>query len=51
MSMKEFLGHDVLMTVDPGGDAGPIIVRQHSLDPPAVDTKVHIEVIGTGVAL
>lgn len=47
----EFLGHDVLLTVDPGGNADPIIVRQHSLDPPAVDTKVHIEVIGSGVAL
>ncbi|OBI84812.1 ABC transporter ATP-binding protein [Mycobacterium sp. E740] len=47
----EFLGHDVLLTVDPAGGADPIVVRQHSLDPPAVDTKVHIEVIGSGVAL
>ncbi|OBF92216.1 sugar ABC transporter [Mycobacterium sp. 852002-51152_SCH6134967] len=47
----EFLGHDVLLTVDPAGDADPIIVRQHSLDPPQVDTKVHIQVVGSGVAL
>lgn len=47
----EFLGHDVLMTVDPAGDADPIIVRQHSLDPPQVDAKVHIRVVGSGVAL
>nr|WP_090338946.1 ABC transporter ATP-binding protein [Mycolicibacterium malmesburyense] len=47
----EFLGHDVLLTVDPAGDAEPIIVRQHSLEPPAVDAKVHIRVLGSGVAL
>ncbi|BBY43261.1 ABC transporter ATP-binding protein [Mycolicibacterium celeriflavum] len=47
----EFLGHDVLLTVDPAGNADPFIVRQHSLDPPPVDAKVHIEVIGSGVAL
>ncbi|SEH86005.1 iron(III) transport system ATP-binding protein [Mycolicibacterium rutilum] len=47
----EFLGHDVLLTVDPGGDTGPIIVRQHSLNPPPVDAKVHIDVAGSGVAL
>ncbi|ULN44857.1 ABC transporter ATP-binding protein (plasmid) [Mycolicibacterium crocinum] len=44
----EFLGHDVLLTVDPAGDAGPITVRQNSLDPPPVDTKVRIEVRGSG---
>ncbi len=47
----EFLGHDVLLTVDPDGDTGPIIVRQHSLDPPHVDAKVRIQVVGSGVAL
>ncbi|KUI39954.1 sugar ABC transporter [Mycobacterium sp. GA-1199] len=47
----EFLGHDVLLTVDPGGEADPIIVRQHSLDPPQVDAKVRIQVLGSGVAL
>ena len=47
----EFLGHDVLLTIDPTGDTAPITVRQHSVSPPQVDTKVHIEVIGTGVFL
>ena len=31
----EFLGHDVLLTIDPAGDAAPIIVRQHSVEPAA----------------
>ena len=39
---SEFRGHDVLLTVDLGGDAAPITVRQHSVDPPAVDAKVRI---------
>jgi iron(III) transport system ATP-binding protein len=47
----EFLGHDVLLTIDPAGDIAPIVVRQHSLDPPAVDAKVRIDVIGNGVVL
>ena len=47
----EFLGHDVLLTIDPAGDVAPIIVRQHSLDPPPIDAKVRIEVIGNGVVL
>jgi iron(III) transport system ATP-binding protein len=47
----EFLGHDVLLTIDPAGDAAPIIVRQHSLNPPAIDAKVRLEVVGAGVAL
>jgi iron(III) transport system ATP-binding protein len=47
----EFLGHDVLLTIDPAGDAAPIVVRQHSLNPPPIDTKVRIEVVGSGVAL
>ncbi|GFG49794.1 ABC transporter ATP-binding protein [Mycolicibacterium agri] len=47
----EFLGHDVLLTIDPAGDNGLIVVRQHSLNHPTVDAKVHIEVIGSGVAL
>ena len=45
----EFLGSDVLLTIDPAGDAAPIIVRQHSINPPPVDTKVHIDVVGSGV--
>jgi iron(III) transport system ATP-binding protein len=47
----EFLGHDVLLTIDPAGDAAPLIVRQHSLDPPPIDAKVRIEVVGNGVVL
>ena len=47
----EFLGHDVLLTIDPDADIAPIIVRQHSLDPPSLDAKVRIEVIGNGVVL
>ena len=47
----EFLGHDVLLTIDPANDIAPIIVRQHSLDPPPIDAKVRIDVIGNGVVL
>jgi iron(III) transport system ATP-binding protein len=47
----EFLGHDVLLTIDPAGDAAPLIVRQHSLNPPPVDAKVRIEVVGSGIVL
>ena len=47
----EFLGHDVLLTIDPAGDAAPIIVRQHSLNPPPIDAKVRIEVVGAGIVL
>jgi iron(III) transport system ATP-binding protein len=47
----EFLGHDVLLTIDPAGDTAPIIVRQHSLNPPAIDAKVRLEVVGYGVVL
>ncbi|KUI28197.1 sugar ABC transporter [Mycobacterium sp. IS-1496] len=47
----EFLGHDVLLTIDPAGDAAPIVVRQHSLSPPPVDAKVRIEVVGHGAVL
>ncbi len=47
----EFLGHDVLLTIEPAGDIAPIIVRQHSLNPPPIDAKVRIKVLGSGVAL
>jgi iron(III) transport system ATP-binding protein len=47
----EFLGHDVLLTIDPAGAADPIVVRQHSLNPPACDAKVRIDVRGAGTAL
>ena len=51
VSAVEFLGHDVLLTIDPAGESEPIIVRQHSLDPPPIDAKVRIEVVGTGVVI
>jgi iron(III) transport system ATP-binding protein len=47
----EFLGHDVMLTIDPAGAIAPIIVRQHSLEPPSIDAKVRIEVVGDGVVL
>ena len=45
----EFRGHDVLLVVDPGGHGAPITVRQRSIDPPAVDAKVRVDVVGTAV--
>jgi iron(III) transport system ATP-binding protein len=48
---SEFRGHDVLLTVDPGGGCAPIVVRQHSVDPPKVDSKVRLDVMGPGVVL
>jgi iron(III) transport system ATP-binding protein len=47
----EFLGHDVLLTIDLAGDTAPVIVRQHSLSPPPIDAKVRIEVVGNGILL
>jgi iron(III) transport system ATP-binding protein len=47
----EFLGHDILLTIEPAGAAAPIVVRQHSLNPPPIDAKVRIKVVGTGVVL
>ena len=46
---SEFRGHDVILTVDLGGDSAPITVRQHSVAPPAVDAKVRLTVNGTPV--
>ena len=46
----EFLGHDVLLTIDLGADP-PIVVRQHSIDPPTVDAKVRITVTGRALML
>jgi iron(III) transport system ATP-binding protein len=37
--------------VAPGGDGDPIVVRQHSVDPPAVDAKVRLDVTGAAVVL
>jgi iron(III) transport system ATP-binding protein len=48
---SEFRGHDVLLTVDPGGGTAPLVVRQHSVDPPRVDSKVRLDVMGPGVVL
>lgn len=47
----EFLGHDVLLTIDPGGDSEPIVVRQHSYNPPPLNAKVRIDVVGEGAVL
>ncbi|MGK2866954.1 MAG: ABC transporter ATP-binding protein [Mycobacterium sp.] len=47
----EFLGHDVLLTIDAGGDIPPITVRQHSIAPPAESAKVRIEILGGGLVL
>ncbi|MGA5466741.1 ABC transporter ATP-binding protein [Mycobacterium sp. NPDC050041] len=46
---SEFRGHDVMLTVDLGGVAAPITVRQHSVAPPTVDAKVRIHVTGAAV--
>lgn len=46
---SEFRGHDVLLTVDLGGEAGAVTVRQHSVAPPEVDAKVRIRVSGRAV--
>lgn len=46
---SEFRGHDVLLVVDPGGSGTPITVRQHSVDPPAIDAKVRVDVVGSAV--
>ena len=48
---SEFRGQDVLLTVDPGGSCAPFVVRQYSIDAPAVRAKVRLEVIGHGVVL
>ena len=51
VTATEFLGHDVLLTIDPAGEAAPLIVRQHSFNPPPIDAKVRIEVVGAGIVL
>jgi iron(III) transport system ATP-binding protein len=47
---SEFRGHDVLLVVDLAAGE-PITVRQHSLDPPGVDAKVRVDVVGPAVVL
>ncbi len=51
MVATEFLGHDVLLTIDAGGDTPPITVRQHSIAPPEESAKVRIEILGGGLVL
>lgn len=46
---SEFLGPDVVLTIDLGGDSPPIVVRQPSIDPPEVDDKVRVAVTGGAV--
>ncbi|MGY4709982.1 ABC transporter ATP-binding protein [Mycolicibacterium sp. CBM1] len=45
----EFLGPDVLLTIEPAGAGAPITVRQHSFGCPEVHAKVNIELLGTPV--
>ena len=51
VTATEFLGHDVLLTIEPARGGAPLIVRQHSLNPPPIDAKVRIEVVGSGIVL
>ena len=46
---SEFLGHEVLLTIDTGGSTPPFSIRQHSLDPPVVNAKVRVRVAGSGL--
>lgn len=50
VSSAEFLGSDVLLEIDLAGEKSPIMVRQASVSAPPVDTKVRIDVLGSGVA-
>lgn len=40
-----------MLTVDLGGGTAPITVRQHSVAPPEVDTKVRLTVNGPAVVM
>jgi iron(III) transport system ATP-binding protein len=46
---SEFMGSDVVLTIALAGAAGPILVRQGSIQSPAVETGVHLEVLGRAV--
>jgi iron(III) transport system ATP-binding protein len=46
---SEFLGSDVIVTIDLPGDGPPINVRQASIDAPEVNAKVRIEITGAAV--
>ena len=43
-------GLDVLLEIDLAGEKSPIMVRQASVSAPPIDTKVRIDVLGSGVA-
>lgn len=45
----QFLGSDVLLTIEPTADADPITVRQCSFGCPDVNTRVTVEVLGNPV--
>ncbi|MCV7225843.1 ABC transporter ATP-binding protein [Mycolicibacterium komossense] len=45
----EFLGSDVVLTIDLQGDQPPITVRQASVDPPTVDATVRLNIRGPAV--
>lgn len=49
VTASEFLGHEVLLTIDPGGDTPAFTVRQHSVEPPPVNAKVRIDIVGSGL--
>ncbi len=45
----EFLGSDVLLTIDLPGEQTPIRVRQTSMEPPPVGARVRLEVLGRAI--
>jgi iron(III) transport system ATP-binding protein len=47
----EFLGPDVLLTIEPTGDADLLTVRQHSFGCPELHAKVNIDIVGRPVIL
>jgi iron(III) transport system ATP-binding protein len=46
---SEFLGSDVVLTIELPDNPAPIRVRQASVHPPAVDSTVHLKVLGAAV--
>ena len=47
----EFLGPDVLLTIEPTGGADLLTVRQHSFGCPELHAKVNIDIVGQPVIL
>ncbi len=45
----EFLGSEVVLTIELPGGQPPINVRQNSIDPPTVDAKVRLNINGSAV--